>query len=272
MEINPESDEESIMSYSQRYVDPQYLEAGAARLKYIKERSYTLMQLQPGHRVLDVGCGPGIDTVALAQLVGPRGHVSGVDHDTGMITEADKRAEGAGVQNWVAHYHGDATALPFETTSFAACRSERVFQHLARPEAALAEMVRVTKFGGWIVVADPDWGTLSLDTREIDIERRLMRFEAEQRHHSGYVGRQLYRLFSGQQLRDITVEAFVVHSTTYSVFDRMIEMTKLEQTALTAGVVTTEELKQLHADLERVEKTGGVFSNVNLILVAGRKP
>jgi ubiquinone/menaquinone biosynthesis C-methylase UbiE len=272
MENHLESDEESIMSHVQRYVDPQYLEAAAEGLNHIKQRSYTLMQLQPGHRVLDVGCGPGIDTVRLAQLVGPSGHVSGVDYDQGMIAEADKRAEGARVNSWVTHYHGEVSALPFDTASFDACRSERVFQHLPRPGEVLAEMVRVTKAGGWLVVADADWGTFSLDTTEIDVERRLARFEAEQRHQSGYAGRQLYRLFNLQQLRDITVEAFVIHRITYSFFERVVEMTKLEQTALAAGVVTTDDLKRFHADLERAEKAGGVFGSINLILVAGRKP
>ena len=47
------------------YVDPQYLDAMGQLIKHDKQRTYSLMHLQPGHAVLDVGCGPGIDTLAL---------------------------------------------------------------------------------------------------------------------------------------------------------------------------------------------------------------
>ena len=54
------------------------------------------MHLQPGHAVLDVGCGPGTDTIVLAGLVGPTGRVVGVDSDAAMIAGADRRAGQAG--------------------------------------------------------------------------------------------------------------------------------------------------------------------------------
>ena len=57
------------MTQSKGYVDPQYLAAVAERLKEAKERSYSLMHVQTGQRVLDVGCGPGTDTLPLAHLV-----------------------------------------------------------------------------------------------------------------------------------------------------------------------------------------------------------
>ena len=78
------------------FIDPQYLDDMAELIKQNKQRTYTWMHIQPGHSVLDVGCGPGIDTIALAKLVGPTGHVVGVDVDVAMIAEADRRAEQAG--------------------------------------------------------------------------------------------------------------------------------------------------------------------------------
>ncbi len=78
------------------FIDPPYLDAMAELIKQNKQRTYTWMHIQPGHSVLDVGCGPGIDTIALAELVGPTGHVVGVDVDAAMIAEANRRAEQAG--------------------------------------------------------------------------------------------------------------------------------------------------------------------------------
>src|SRR5690348_15062672 len=57
-----------------------------------KERTYTLLALQAGNRVLDVGCGTGDDVRALARIVGPTGRVVGVDSSQTMIEAARRRA------------------------------------------------------------------------------------------------------------------------------------------------------------------------------------
>ena len=59
------------------------------------------MQIQPGHKVLDVGYGPGADTVALSQIVGSTGQVFGVDYDAAMVAEADQQADNSGGRAWV---------------------------------------------------------------------------------------------------------------------------------------------------------------------------
>ena len=100
-------------------------------------------------------------------------------------------------------------SLPFETDYFDSCRSERLFQHLSNPAQALSEMTRVTKSGGWVVVLDTDWGSLSTDSDETDIERRQARFLAESSLHNGYSGRKLYRLFKQQNLVDISLRCFL---------------------------------------------------------------
>src|SRR5512135_1251731 len=176
------------------YVSPEYLQSVGAFLGHLKQRTYSCMKIREGDAVLDVGCGSGIDTIALARIVGATGQVFGVDHDPEMIAEADQRAQKEGVSAWVRHRQGDATSLPFDTGTFDACRSERLFQHLPDPALVLNEMVRVTKAGGTVVVLDADWGSLSTDTAEVDVERRLSRFDAEQFLKNGFAGRQLYRL------------------------------------------------------------------------------
>jgi ubiquinone/menaquinone biosynthesis C-methylase UbiE len=259
------------MSQPKGYVDPEYLQVAAQVVQQSKQRSYTCMHVQPGQRLLDVGCGPATDTIPLARLVGPAGQVVGVDYDPAMIAEANRRAELAGVSSWVKHKQGDVSSLPFESGEFDASRSERLFQHLPNPAQALAEMARVVKSGGWVVVLDTDWGTLSFDTPEVDIERRLVRVHTERCLHNGYSGRQLYRLFKQQKLVDISVEVCPQIITNYALIRQIALLDEAEEEALTAGIITQDELQRLHASLERADSEGCFFSSGCLILVAGRK-
>jgi ubiquinone/menaquinone biosynthesis C-methylase UbiE len=259
------------MSQRKGYVDPEYLRVIGDQLSHIKQRSYALMQIQSGHKLLDLGCGPGTDTIPLAPLVGGNGQVIGADYDEAMVAEAEQCAEQAGVNTWVSHKRVDAMSLPFETDYFDACRSERLFQHLFHPEKALSEMIRVTKPSGWVIVADTDWGSLSTDSDEADVERSLARFLAEFCLHNGYSGRKLYRLFKQQKLVDISFEVFPVVFSNYALARQATQAEKVEQDALKAGVVTSDELHRWRVSLEQADSEGSYFCSLNVMLLAGRK-
>jgi len=252
-------------------IDAKYLEAMAVIGKQVKERSYAHLQLQAGQSVLDVGCGPGIDTVAMSHFVGATGQVWGVDVDQTMLATANARATQAGVQAWVQHQQGDAYTLPFAANRFDACRSERLFQHLREPAKALAEMIRVTKLGGRIVVIDTDWGTLSVDTPAVAIERSLARVQAEQRLVNGYAGRQLYGLFRQYDLHNLVIENFVLHTTSYTNFAVATGFDELLRIALAMNAIDAEELKAFHTQLLENSRRNDFYASLNLTLIAGQK-
>jgi len=261
------------MSKSKGYVDSDYLQMAARLLQGSKRRTYELMSIRPGQRLLDVGCGPGTDTVPLAARVGAGGEVIGVDNDAAMIAEANARVASAGVSARVKHQQVDVTAgLPFGDNTFDACRSERLFQHLSHPEQVLAEMARVTKPGGWIVVLDTDHGTKSIDTPEVDIERRLARVAAERCLINGYAGRQLYRLFKQAGLAEISVETISIPFTDYALCRQANFLDRVEAEALAAKVITQAELQRWHASLERADAEGVFFASGTGTILAGRKP
>jgi ubiquinone/menaquinone biosynthesis C-methylase UbiE len=253
------------------YVDSEYLRVVGEFFGRLKERTYSCMEIKAGDKVLDVGCGPGTDTIPLAQIVGSTGEVYGVDYDSKMVTEAEQHAEQAGLRAWVKHKQADASSLPFESDYFDSCRSERLFQHLPDPVLALAEMKRVIKPGGWIVVMDTDWGSVGIDTSEIDLERRLMSYKASHTQNNGFAGRQLYRLFKTQGLQEVTYEVFPMVITSYSFARQIICMDELEREALDQGIVARDELERFQKNLEQEDADGVFFCYGNVTLMAGRK-
>jgi ubiquinone/menaquinone biosynthesis C-methylase UbiE len=260
------------MIHSQLDVYSQTSQLAAERLKADKQRTYELMHVQLGDCVLDVGCGSGTDTIALAQIVGPTGRVIGIDQDAGRIAEANQRAAKAGVSAWVHHYQGDALSLPFKPGAFAVCRSERLLQHLRNPAAALTEMLRVTRAGGWIVVLETDWGTLSVDTEESEIERRVACFEAECMRQNGYAGRQVYRLFKRQGLVEIVLEMRPDYTMHYTLMKQTLQLEECESRMLRAGLVNVEELQRWQRSLAQAEAEGVFFCSLTMTLIAGHKP
>ena len=123
-------------------------------MQHANQASVDAMRLHPGSHVLDVGCGAGDDARGLAEVVGQSGHVEAIDIDPQMIAEAQRRS--AHDPAHVSFRVLDVYALDYDDGRFDACRAERTFLHLAEPGRALAQMVRVVRPGGRIVVLDRD--------------------------------------------------------------------------------------------------------------------
>lgn len=110
----------------------------------------TLMEPQPAHRILDVGCGSGQFAVTVASLVK---EVVGVDLTLAMIDQARAGAAAAGINN-IRWEVADSLSLPVEDAGFDIVVSRSMFHHAADPAATLAEMHRACAPGGRIFVSD----------------------------------------------------------------------------------------------------------------------
>ena len=114
---------------------------------------FSLGPISPGERVLDIGCGAGVDTLIAARLVGPAGRVAGVDATPEMIARARANLALAGLNN-VSFEVAAAEALPFPDREFDVVISNGVINLTIDKEQALREVHRVLKRGGRLMVAD----------------------------------------------------------------------------------------------------------------------
>jgi len=105
---------------------------------------------QPEDVSLDVACGPGSVVAAFARRVR---RAEGLDATEAMLEEARKLAARKGLRNVVWH-RGDVYAVPFAEGTFDIVSCRYAFHHLLEPARALAEMVRVCRDGGRIVLCD----------------------------------------------------------------------------------------------------------------------
>lgn len=110
--------------------------------------------LQPGERVLDIGCGNGATTIEAAMLVRPGGAAIGVDVSPPMLAFARKRAKAAGA-NEAQFLHADAQVHSFDPASFDAVISRNGLMFFDDPDAAFANLARAVRPGGRITFVAP---------------------------------------------------------------------------------------------------------------------
>ncbi|MCI0698115.1 methyltransferase domain-containing protein [candidate division KSB1 bacterium] len=114
---------------------------------------FSLGKLTPGEKIVDVGCGAGIDSLIAAKMVGPNGQVIGVDMTPAMLDKARSAAVDAGMGN-VEFRHGYAESLPVPDGWADVVISNGVLNLMPDKSAALREMARVLKPTGRLQIGD----------------------------------------------------------------------------------------------------------------------
>jgi ubiquinone/menaquinone biosynthesis C-methylase UbiE len=148
-----------------------YLAAVHAAPVWAQSRAARLAHLRTGMRVLDAGCGSGLDFASLSNAVGSEGHIFGLDLNGDIIGIARDRA---GAQNIRADLRqGDLHKLPFDDASFDAVWCERVLMYLDRPEFAVQEIHRVLTPGGVFISGEMDMGSMFVASPDFRIANAI---------------------------------------------------------------------------------------------------
>jgi ubiquinone/menaquinone biosynthesis C-methylase UbiE len=131
----------------------------------LNENSLREMKLTAGEKVLDVGCGLGQLSRAMARQVGVRGKVIGVERSVEQLAAARDLASRAGEESIVEFREGAADHLPLADTewdTFDVAHARFLLEHVPDPLAVVREMVRAVKPGRRIILEDDPHDTLRL--------------------------------------------------------------------------------------------------------------
>ena len=171
-------------------------------------RLLALCHVAGAGEVLDVGCGIGVGPVAIARIHDCR--VIGVDRSPRMVDWARRRARDAGVGVRVNFVVADVLELPFGDDRFDATIAESVLAFVVDKERAIAEMVRVTKPGGYVGLNEGFLLTGAPSPRVTELARRIgsamvtLSVWRELWNRSGLDDRvvKAYRLDAAREIRD----------------------------------------------------------------------
>jgi ubiquinone/menaquinone biosynthesis C-methylase UbiE len=175
---------------------------------------YLLNALKPDMKILDVGCGPGTITADLAERV-PDGSVIGLDAAPSVLEKAREVARDRGLTN-LEFTTGDVYALEYPDDTFCVVHAHQVLQHLGDPVAALREMRRVCKPGGYVAFRDADYGGMTWHPQSPGLDEWLTLYRQVARTNGGDpdAGRRLHGWAREAGFTDVMVSASTwVYST-----------------------------------------------------------
>ena len=247
------------------------LERNYHRRDMVRRRRYARAALaaQAGERILDVGCGPGFYVRELLDEVGPSGSLVAVDASPDMLELARRRCDG--FEN-VTFHEGNAVALPVDDNDFDAALCVQVMEYVPDPSVALAEMFRVLRPGGRVLVWDIDWATVWWHSEDPDRMRRVLSAWDEHLVHPS-LPRRLGPYLRGAGFVDVTVAGHSFATVDYDADSFAAMMLGMAADFVPGhGGVTEDEAAAWLAEQRDLAGRGEFFFEGTQFCFTARKP
>src|SRR6516162_648152 len=216
--------------------------------------------LRRGMRVADVGCGVGMVTALLAGLVGPEGHVVGIDASAAQLAQARERLPTGGTNVSFVEASATDTGLPPASFDLVYCRFLLI--HLPEPERALAEMRSLLKPDGILVCEDGDLTSAGSEPPSVfDAFAELWGRLGPRRGVDYTLGRRLFQMVQAAGFPKPEV-SFNQPVQARGETKRLLELSVAEAgpALIEAGLITAEALERALVEMRRLATDESVLA------------
>jgi SAM-dependent methyltransferase len=201
--------------------------------------------IRVGMKVLDLGCGGGDVTRGIARMVGPSGHVTGVDMDPVKLEKAER-------MNPIEYRLGNVYEWS-ETETYDAVYTRCLLTHLPDPAAAIARMRQALKPGGMLLVEDIDFtGSFCYPAcrayeHYVDLYREVVR----RRKGDADIGPKLHGMLVDAGLQGVASSAVSIFHVNQEGKDLSLStLINIADAVLAESLATREELESSISELE----------------------
>jgi ubiquinone/menaquinone biosynthesis C-methylase UbiE len=212
-------------------------------------------RLQPGEKVLDVGCGPGSLDRWLAHHTGKANPITGVDPSTYLLREAAAPVKSEGLESVVQFQEASGDSLPFPDNSFDVTMSFTAMQYVDA-DRMLREMMRVTRPGGRVAVLarGDDRPNLVNVPLQAELKAKVEGERTERYNELGCNDASLYRRFHQAGLSKVKMFPQLAIFTPSTDSARLQDMQDRFLSVLSSG-----EAEEFHNALARAQEDGSYF-------------
>jgi SAM-dependent methyltransferase len=231
--------------------------------------------LPAGAHAIDVGCGAYGVLGALARAVGPGGRVVGLDADDKLLAAARAHVDGAGLTQ-VELVHGDAFATGFPDGSFDVAHVRFMVAPLGRGAALVAELARLVKPGGVVILEEPDVSSWRVWPDRPRVVQLIAAFTTAFIRAGGDAdaGRKGCALLTAAGLTNIDARAAVLAMRGGHPYLRLpVQFAASLRPRLVDGIMSAAELDAAVAECEEQARDEATFgTSFVLVQTWGRKP
>lgn len=233
-----------------------------------REKVLALLAPRPGEQALDIGCGPGLTTEALAGVVGTQGSVLGIDIAPPMLAIARQRCASL---PQVAFERADVTQLPADDGRFDVALASQVYEYVEQIDAALAELARVIRPGGRAVLVDTDWESAVWASHDDARMRRVLEAWNEHIPHP-QLPRTLRRRMEQAGFERVRVEVVPLLNVGYDPQTYSVGMMRLiGDFASGRNELTAADIDAWRDDARAIGDEGGYFFSLNRYVFIGER-
>jgi ubiquinone/menaquinone biosynthesis C-methylase UbiE len=226
-----------------------------------------LLGLPRAAAVLEIGCGTGVVTRAIAAHDGFAGTVTGGDQSPHFIAVAESLAAGDARTEFAV---GDAHALAFADAGFDAAIAHTLVSHVRDPLAVLAEAARVVRPGGTVAIFDGDYASLTFACSNARLGQAMESALQSTIMSTPRVMRELPRLLRRTGLRLVATQAHVYAEAGSSTFMLNLAETYAPLAAAT-GQLAAAAVEEWLADQRRSAADGTFFAACNYYAYVARR-
>jgi SAM-dependent methyltransferase len=225
-----------------------------------KQRVRELLEPRDGARYLDLGAGTGDDARSIASTA--KCCVIAADRSLTMAMACRARGN-------VPALVCDAAHLPFAEATFDGTCADRTFQHLLDPERALAEMVRVCRSAGRVVVVDPDYDTQVMEFPDQRLASSVLRYRAERMIRNGTIAHRMAEMFRDAGLRSVRVDPLTLTVHDPSAIDNVMGLRTWARSAAANEFISTEDADRWERLFDENVRSGKFLYAVTFFVTSG---
>lgn len=226
-----------------------------------------LLDIKQGDRVLDVGCGIGIQAMEMAKLVTPAGKVVGTDISTAMIDLAKSRTSNSNLP--LEFLITEASSQPFPDQSFNCIRTERVLMYISDSLKVIKEFKRLLKPGGRLVIFDIHWDGVLIAHEDKTLTRKIIRYATDS-FPNGHIGANLHLQLRNAGFKNINIKSFG-YSGNNELWTNVVKKIYegILQTGIMEGIFTQTEIDNWFETIDRDVESGNFFMSFHGLLAYG---